>query len=510
MRAKRLAAAVVAATVAAGCGGERGSGERTASVVPAAAYFYAEADLDPDGEQEKAVRSVLAALPGVGDPSQRLREQFDHFAQRRYGRRAARFDRDIEPWLGGRIAVFTAVPAKGADVDDPPTGLVVASKDEDAAKKWVFEVSRLPSERSRTYSGVRYLYTRAQGGTASGVVDGFVVTADEAAFRAAVRAAKHGGLDEQPRFARAVRKTRDDRLGVVWYDAHRLFDTLARRAGGRYLARALPALRRLVPDDPLLLTIGTGRKALTVDGAVPANKGGFLTSLFDEGTSLIDQLPKDSLAVIGQPEFGAYLEKLMALADAGAGGPGSLERELRRDGVDLDRDLLGWMGDAAIFVRRGGDRKLGGALVIQTGEVQRAYDGISRVEKALVRARVPGFEAKLPGADIAFAIRLPGLREPIYVVQGGKRVVVSYGAASARAALTMGGLGGSPRWARMRAQLGIDWAPAGYLDVAGLLRSAPRGWAGEARPYLEAVRYVVIGGREDGARLRSLAKVVFR
>src|SRR4051794_3170578 len=92
-----IAALMCGALVVSGCGSAGGSGDDPGSLVPASAYLYAEANLDPDGKQEDAVRTVLAALPGVGEPARRLQEQFDAYAQARYGRHAANFDEDIRP-----------------------------------------------------------------------------------------------------------------------------------------------------------------------------------------------------------------------------------------------------------------------------------------------------------------------------------------------------------------------------------------------------------------------------
>src|SRR3954447_5016731 len=104
----RLLALTIAAVVAlAGCGGSEGSADEPGTIVPRTAYLYMEANLDPAGKQEDGVRTLLASLPGVGNPSRRLQEQFNAYAQRRYGRHAASFERDIEPWLGRRIAAFS-------------------------------------------------------------------------------------------------------------------------------------------------------------------------------------------------------------------------------------------------------------------------------------------------------------------------------------------------------------------------------------------------------------------
>src|SRR6478609_6036706 len=227
-----VTAAVASAAALAGCGGATGSAGAPSTIVPGSAYLYIEANLDPSGKQQDAVRSVLAALPGVGEPSGRLKEQFDAYAERRYGLRAARFDEDIKPWLGDRIAAFSLLP-RSAQGRKGPGALIAATKDEKKARHWLFVVSRQKDERERVYKRVRYL--RGEGG-ASAIVDGFVVAGDEAALKAVVRGDA-------------------ERLGVVWYDTRRLADTVARRVGSSYLRAALPAIKRLIPDNPLVLTI---------------------------------------------------------------------------------------------------------------------------------------------------------------------------------------------------------------------------------------------------------------
>src|SRR3954447_1509139 len=121
-----MSTALIGAGLLSACGGESGSGDDPGSIVPASAYLYAEANLDPDGQQQDAVRTVLAALPGVGDPSRRLEEQFDAYAQRRYGRHAAHFDEDIRPWLGNRVGAFALLPPHGTDLRRVRGGLIAS------------------------------------------------------------------------------------------------------------------------------------------------------------------------------------------------------------------------------------------------------------------------------------------------------------------------------------------------------------------------------------------------
>jgi hypothetical protein len=503
-----IVAAALCLTVVTGCGGSSSSDQAPAAIVPRSAYLYVEANLDPSGDQPDAVRSVLAALPGVADPSRRLQEQFDAYAERRYGVRAARFDRDIKPWLGKRMAAFSLLPAHGENPGDAPSGLIAASSDEQKARHWLFVVSRRKDEREQSYKGVRYLVSGGRAPTASAIVDGFALTADVAAFKAIVDRRRGQTLAAQPRFATALKRAGDERLGLVWYDTRRLLDTLARGVGGSYLRAALPAIRRLIPSEPLLLTVRAKKKALVLDGQVPAGKGGVYTSLFDEGGALMDQLPRDALAVVGQPNFGAYVKKLIALFNAGHGGYAGMRKGIRRDGLDIERDLLGWMTDAALFLRKDRDGTLGGALVVQSGDANSVYDGTLKLGRYLNRTGADVRDVRVPGSDLAFTMPLPGRRKKLYVAEAGKRIVIAYGRDSAHAAISIGGLGGEPHYEAARGRLGLDYGPAAYVDVQRLL-SVIRPDA-NLRPFLQAVRYLIVGGRVDGKRLRSHTELVVR
>jgi hypothetical protein len=504
------AAAVVAAVGLAGCGGASGSAREPGSIVPGSAYLYVEANLNPSGDQEQAVRTVLASLPGVGDPSRRIQEQFNAYSARRYGRRAARFERDIEPWLGERMAAFSLLPRRGTAVDRAPSGVIASTRDAKKARHWLFVVSRRARERERTYKGVRYLWMGGHERLAYSIVDGFVVAADEGAFRAIVDRRRGTSLSDRRRFASAVSRADDKRLGLVWYDTRRLADTVARRLSAASLRAALPAIRRLIPADPLVLTIRAKKKTLVLDGQVPAGKGGVLTSLFDEGGALMDQLPRDAIAVVGQPDFGSYVRRLLALSNAPHGGYAGLRKQFRRDGFDIERSLLGWMTDAAVFLRKDRDGTLGGALVVQSGDPNSVYDGTLKLGRYLFKTGADVRDVRVPGSDLSFSLRLRGMRKRIYVAEAGKRMVVAYGADSAEAAISVGGLGGEPHYEAARGHLGLDWGPAAYVDVQRLLAVLGPDALGGARELVKPLRYLIVGGRVDGRRLRSHTELVVR
>ena len=213
---------------------------------------------------------------------------------------------------------------------------------------------------------------------------------------------------------------------------------------------------------------------------------------------------------MGQPDFGNYLRKLLALSNAGHGGYAGLRDDLRRDGFDIERNLLGWMTDAAVFVRKDHDGTLGGALVVQSGDADSVYYGTLKLGRYLFKSGADVRDARVPGSDVSFTLRLPGMRKKVVVAEAGKRMVVAYGPESARAAISVGGLGGEASYEAARAHLGVDWGPAAYVDTQRLAAVlGPRAF-GQALNVVKPLRYLIVGGRNDGKRLRSHTELVVR
>jgi hypothetical protein len=113
MRTRFVALAIALVVTGAGCGGSKGSGDEPSSIVPASAYLYAEANLDPSGDQQDAARSVIGALPGVGEPSRRLQEQFDAYAQDRSGRTRRTSSATSSRGSGGAWRALRSFPSAG-------------------------------------------------------------------------------------------------------------------------------------------------------------------------------------------------------------------------------------------------------------------------------------------------------------------------------------------------------------------------------------------------------------
>ena len=100
---------------------------------------------------------------------------------------------------------------------------------------------------------------------------------------------------------------------------------------------------------------------------------GFLTDLtgaFD-GPGLVRDMPGGAWAALGIPQVGELSETVIEIIDASGGGPAVDEAEANVQaeiGLQLQDDLLSWMGDAAIFVQGTDLQSVGGGFVVESSD----------------------------------------------------------------------------------------------------------------------------------------------
>src|SRR5262245_29589652 len=127
MKSRLLSAAAAAAVLIAlaGCGGSDSSGSKVADVTPPGVPVFVEGTLRPTGELKSnadAIASQVAGIDNLGDfVVEKLEEEADDEGE------AFDYDKEVEPWLGERGAVFF----EKLDEDDDLSGLgiVVESTD---------------------------------------------------------------------------------------------------------------------------------------------------------------------------------------------------------------------------------------------------------------------------------------------------------------------------------------------------------------------------------------------
>jgi hypothetical protein len=506
LNARRLSALLLAifalvATALVGCGGDDDDGEEVdvgpAAAAPADAPIYVDGTVRPQGAARTDAEAALGRVLDTDDPGARLASLFDQAAQDEPPARRVTFEADIEPWLGDRIgAFFTSFEEEGkgalvVETTDPQAALDVARRAEG--------VSGTTGETE--YHGATYQPT-GEGDDVFGVVGDFLVFGDEPGVKAAIDAEAGDSLGDSGEFTDALADLPEDRLGTFYTVPENLLE-------------AIP------PDE-----IDQGTRALFEDAAgenLDAPVSGALTTTpesFDlefvtEGedletpeSSLIGDVPDDAWLAFGIGDLGKTIKtSIDRLRGADIPGLGAgISRFEGLSGTSLE-ELTDALGDSVIYVQGVTEPSLTGALVIQVRDTELTGRLLSQVQGLLRFAPQAGVKAlSLQGGGSGFQINDPSnFPQPVELAQQGDRFVIGYGNASAQQALQPAEpLSGSPVFGAAKGQvaaLGVDL----FLSFPQIFRLAESEGAKkdpdylEAKPYIDALEYLISGsGTDDG------------
>lgn len=472
--------------------------DRAVELVPPNALLYGNLFLDPSTHQKQALRDLLAKFPSGGTPdaAKTALEGFLDDALSRYG---VDFTHDVEPWLGREVG-FALMPPVGA-TDDPDPILYVATRDADATMKLVGDVAATSGVvlTDATHRDVDYQV--ASDGSAVGIVRSFLVfAAGRDRFDEVVDASEGRSLADAEGYRNAVAPLPGDRVALLYLSLPVALRTL--EATGEIppdATRTVPALAGL---RPVAAAAFLRPDAVVVEAA--ARTGGVDTPA---GTGALDALPGSTWAAAGVPAVGHVLRELLATLSGGGmfGGVSvaALGVELAAlTGLDLERDVLGWMGDAAVFAA--GTERLEAGGLIQSNDARRSAGAVERLGKSLAaRGVAAGTSVHDPThVDVAFAdASLPEIVELLARPSG---VWLTVGPDAARD-VDAGRLGRSATF-RAAARALPGYSVVGFLDPSGAIAfgesqfrrrngSLPAHYVDRVKPNLESVSYVVLGVR---------------
>jgi hypothetical protein len=485
-----------------GCGAEgsapSGGDADPASVVPANAAGYLTVTVRPTGAlRTDALAAGRRVLAGA-DLGRSLRTLLD-----RAHPHGDTYEHDLAPWLGRQLAVFALLRHGRAGAGPHADyALVAAVRDRAAAQREMADERRRHNERAGgSYHGVPY-DVDVHDHTWSGLVRGFVVSGNAAGFRAAVDAPPGAALGDSTRYRDAIHPLDAHRLALGYVDPQALAPLLRAITSTRAAQRAT-LLRRLAKAQPVTATFAADANALTlqVDGGETTK-----TTTDDTiGAIPLDSFPADAWLALGTPSLGPLLRTGLASAGRDAA---ALRRRLRElTGLDLDRDLLGWLGGVGAYVNGGLPLSVGGAVVLGSRDASASRAALTHVRAAIDRAHLaPTAPLRLAGAS-GFVIALRGSPQPIVVVAHDDRVVIGFGPASVVDVLKHGGHFGDAGASRAAiASLGAGYVPRFVLLPDPILTFLRLGAMGDASlrrvlPYLSAYRSFAVGSRRSGNRL---------
>lgn len=514
-RAVLLALISLLSLVAVGCGsGAASGGDDPAGAVPASAAFYVDATVRPDGDLRDEALDAAGKVLRTSDPQAKIDELIAKaFAESEDPK--VDYKKDIAPWLGEKVALWGAIP--GNENEDFHGALIASVKDEDAAQS---AIDRTVKGSDKTFSKRSYKDVDYQASTESavGLVEGFFVVGTEPEFKKTVDAAKGDGLDSDKRFSKAMDTLEENRLGSFYVNFKALLDAAVRQ--DPEAASQIEQVKRVVAVDkigPIAGAFMANGDRMAVDAtaqvpeaAVPAGLG----SLYSGGaTPLLTELPGDSWAAFGAPDFGPALKGLYQQV-AGALGGAAIENELRQQlGLDLQEDVFSWIGDVAVFARGTTMDSIDGGLVIEVTNPAKAKSAFGKLlGLAQARGGVAAKAVRIDGAETAFEAAMPGSPKPVVAARSEDRVVIAYGREAAAAAFGGGEkLGDSDTYATAKSVLG-DVEPGFLLSVPAVLELVEA--SGEtdadyekAKPYLQAFGILAGGSSRDGDTARSRSAV---
>ena len=501
-----LAVLSIAALVAIGCGKDGQAASGASELVPAGSLMYGEATLKPEGDQKEAIDAILAKFPGGGQAGDKLNDLIEKGL--RESDAPVSFNEDIEPWLGDEAAFFIASIGRTGQDPQSAAGLI-ATDDEDEARA-ALEKSAEGKLTKKHYKDVEYLSD--ESGEVGAVFDGYLVLGTEAGVKAVIDTSKGGKkLSEDESYKNALDAAADDRLGFFYMNSPELLRSL--RESGTPLPDSLGKFF----EEPLVATLDADKDGVTFEGTIPEEIG--RASLFGQASDLVEELPGDSWLGMAQTDFGKLVDFYVDAFAGVAGGRDAIEQQLKAaTGLDLQKDVIDWMGDFGVFVRGTSVSDLDGALIIETKD-EAASDRFIAALGRLARTQGEGVQIgplDAPGGGKGFTARGSDIPKPIHAFQKDGKVVFAYGDAAASDAVSPADkLGDAADYTAARDSLG-DYDVSFFLLMQPILdlvestgTATDADWQ-KAKPYLEPLNALVGGTSGDGDSLRSAVKLIVK
>jgi hypothetical protein len=484
-RRKRAAVAVLAALAAAvpvaGCGSSSGSsggggnaGADPAAFLPASAPVYVELQVRPSGDLAENAEAVAGKVLRTSDPAGKVVGWLDAAIHDK----GASYERDVAPWLGQRAGL--AVMGIGASGSDPDVVLAVASKDDDAAQKFVD--ARTTGGRPETYRGVRYTY-KASDDLAAAVVDHVVLVGTDKAFKSAVDAQSGAKLADAGAFKAARAAVGTDGLGFLYADPLKAFNLVPGAAGGSLSsgnAQGLKVVQQLLAGTGLqsvAASLNVAKDAVQVDAAAVGLKAGAAGAAGrGDGPGAAAAVPAGSWLSLGIGDVGGAVQSALR-SSAASGMTGGMDPETLLNGlksqlgVDVDKDLLSWMGDAALFVRGTSKATLGGALVVRSKDPAASRAAVPKIRKLLKGLGVKAGAVTSSGGTTEFSVSEPAVPGgAIDVAAKDDKFVIAIGSGAVEDALGGGATLGSTDVYRTASGLLGDTRPSLFVDTPQVVK----------------------------------------
>jgi hypothetical protein len=517
-----LLAALVLALVLSACGGGDDSttevadlGPDPATMTPADAPIYGDVVIKPSGTMSEDLDSALSKLLGTDDPGGMLRDAIDSELSSDPSNGGLTYTNDVEPWIGARAGGFLSdydVATKTGD-----GALVIAVTDPDAANAFIDKATALGTSSKPTdesYQGVDYKYD-ATDDSAVGVDGDFLVAGTKQGFEDAVDAGAGDSLADNPDATSARDDAPDNSLFSGYVDTAAAVDLI--KSSGALSGAQLKQFENQISQyatGPVEFWGAAGPSTFAFGASSPAQSGAAAPS------DLAASFPADSWLAFASAGVGEQIQSSIdqfkssfqaALQAQGVSGLNAdpLAQIKKATGLDLSVDF-NWIGDAGGFVQGSSVLGLGAGLVLESTDDDAATAAIGKLQSALGHSN----SLQISPTDTGFSVQIAGAPVGAEVgLQDGK-VVLAVGADTIDDVVSPSEtLDGSDRFNAATDALGDGVTPSFFLDFApviSLIESTGQATQDpdyqSAKPYLDALDYLVSGSKVDGDR--STASIV--
>lgn len=519
-----LAIALLATLAVVGCGGDSDAGSTEqagvdpAKAVPARAALYAEATIRPGGVLGTDAKAALAKLLRTRQPELKIQRSFDD----EQDKGDLRFE-ELKRWAGRRVAVF--VGPRGFGRDEPGVGFVMPTDKSEQALRDVRRQAERDKDREATYRGVRYWVDEDR--EVSAVTDGWVLGGDLVEFKAAVDTIMGApAMAEDDGLAR----TRDavdagNSVAFVSVDLSSIRGLLLKELSGQNTSEETQLFRSAFARLGTHLGVSMHGDASSIR-ATAALVGSKLEQPRRAPRGALAGLPAGGWLQMQLGDFapdGGVEAQYRRYSAAGARNIAEALDQIRKEsGVDVDQDLLSWMGNGSVIVSGSSISALGVAVNIESTNGAKSVAAVDKIASLLEaydpEHKIAVTRTGLSGYDKALVLRTEGLTKPVYVAANADRLVVGVN----RALLTKVAdpavrLGDTPQYAEAKRLLGSGVDPSLMLDLPAMLRliekegdvTSDAGYR-EAKPYLDVFGLIAVGGEVTDGASKGIMAVALR
>jgi hypothetical protein len=374
-----VGAALLAALPA--CGKKTDETLRAAGITPASALGFLSVSLDPSIEQKRNMIGLAKRFPEA-----EVKDDFDETKNELLADILAEadldYEEDVKPWLGSELAL-AVLP--GTNAPQPLIAVLIEQDDADAARAAMEKASKKAE-------------AEGDGPITFEIVDDFVIATqddDPAVAKQTVEAfvaqskKDEGDLSSSREFTEVVDELHGDRLILGWFDTK---DAIAEM--GRVMEVADFPLEGIMKYAvPTAFDLHAAKSAAVLEFVART------TSEAKTGKpSLTDGLPANSFGVMTVFDIGTIAREALGALGGTQGDILAIIRE--ETGLDLDADLLSWMGGEAVLVAAPGSGSPipQFALVVEPTDRAAAEAAIPKARELLARnAEVTLVERQIAG-----------------------------------------------------------------------------------------------------------------